>query len=89
MVFQMVGAEWCDKCRQVKQILKSRGLWELVDYIDYDAAEEGKILQEKLGAENLPFFIVDGRLVAHAGEFLHLLTETSLNQAFAEGESSI
>ena len=58
-----------------------------MEYIDYDASEEGKILRETLEAENLPFFVVDGKLVEHAGEFLHILTEASLSQAFTEGES--
>lgn len=32
-----------------------------MECIDYDAAEEGKILRETLEAGNLPFFVVEGK----------------------------
>lgn len=80
-MFQMIGAEWCDKCQQAKKLLQERGLWELIEYIDYESPE-GKGIAAKLGAENIPFFVEDGNLVLYVGEMLHRLTEERIKQAY-------
>lgn len=83
-MFQMVGAEWCDKCHQAKKLLQERGLWDFITYIDYDSFE-GKKIAKKLGIKNIPFFVENGVLVQYVGEMLHRLTEERIKQAY-EGE---
>ena len=79
----MVGANWCDKCRQAKNILEKKGVWDLVTYIDFDG-QEGKGLADKYGAEHIPFYISDGHLISSTIEFVHLLQEASLTNAFGD-----
>jgi glutaredoxin len=79
--YQMIGAAWCDKCRKAKQILQEKGLWELIEYIDFDSPE-GKRIAEKVGAEHIPFFVDGGELVEYVGQLLHKLTEIRLEQSF-------
>jgi glutaredoxin len=77
----MVGADWCDKCQQAKGILETKGVWDMVTYIDFDG-QEGKELAEKYGAKHIPFYICDGQLFTSTIGFLHLLQEISLKNAF-------
>ena len=78
---RMIGAEWCDKCKQAKRLLQERGLLDLIEYVDYDSLE-GRRLASKLEAKNIPFFVADGELVQYVGEVLHRLTEERIKQAF-------
>lgn len=80
-MFQMIGAEWCDKCRQAKKILQERGLWDFIQYIDYDSPE-GKEIATKLGVEKIPFFVENGKLFHYVGEVLHRLTEERIKQTY-------
>lgn len=80
-MFQMIGAEWCDKCRQAKKLIQERGFWDLIEYIDYDSPE-GKQIAAKLGMEKIPFFIEDDKPLIYVGEILHRLTEARIKGAF-------
>jgi arsenate reductase-like glutaredoxin family protein len=82
-MFQMIGAEWCDKCRQARKLLQERGLWDFIEYIDYDSLE-GKRIAKKLGVDTIPFFVEDGKLIQYVGEMLHRLTEKRIMQAYEE-----
>ncbi len=80
-MFQMIGADWCDKCLQAKKLLEERGLWDLIEYIDYESTE-GKEIAAQLGIENIPFFVEDGKPVLYVGEMLRRLTEERIRQAY-------
>lgn len=82
-MFQMVGAERCDKSRQARKLLQERGLWDFIEYIDYDSLE-GKRIAKKLGVDTIPFFVEDGKLLRYVGEILHRLTEIRIKQAYEE-----
>jgi glutaredoxin len=82
-MFRMYGAAWCEKCGKAKKILQERGLWELVEYVDYETPE-GKAAGERLEAENIPFFEIDGEFVPHFGDFLHRLTHHALEQTYVD-----
>lgn len=84
-MFQMIGAVWCDKCQQAKELFQERGLWDLIEYIDFESPQ-GKGIAAKLGVEKVPFFVEDGNLVLYVGEMLHLLTQEKIKQAY-EGEN--
>ena len=84
-MFQMIGAEWCDKCLQAKKLLQERGLWDFIEYVDYES-EEGQKIASKLGIKNIPFFVEDGKPVLYVGQMLHRLTEERIKQAY-EGEN--
>ncbi len=83
----MIGAEWCDKCRQAKELLQGRGLWDFIDYIDYESPQ-GKEIAAKLGIKNIPFFVEDGELVLYVSEMLHRLTEERIKLAYGGEEQS-
>ena len=71
-MYQMIGAEWCEKCQQAKKILKERGFWDSIEYINYDEPK-AKDLVEKYGADTIPFFIGRGKLYTYFGELLEEL----------------
>jgi len=60
---QLVNGEFCEKCRQIEELLKKRGHWDRID--DVVIAEEdnpgspGMILSAEHGIELAPFFIVE------------------------------
>ena len=70
----MVGAEKCVKCHQIETILRDRGLWPAIEYVDADT-EYGKRLAAEYRQKHLPFFILDGKAYARAGEFMRVLKE--------------
>ncbi len=69
----MVGAEKCVKCHQVETILRDRGLWPAIEYVDA-GTEYGKRLLAEHKQKYLPFFIMDGKAYARTGEFMRVLT---------------
>ncbi|TCL76515.1 hypothetical protein EDC14_1002274 [Hydrogenispora ethanolica] len=87
-MFQMVGADWCDKCRKAKRVLQEKGLWEQIEYIDYDTPA-GKKLAAQLGAEHIPFFVDQGELVEYVGQILHKLTEANLKKSLGLGGGEV
>ena len=70
----MVGAEKCVKCHQVKNILRDRGIWPEIEYVDA-GTEYGGRLTAQYSQKHLPFFILDGKAYARTGEFLRVLKE--------------
>ena len=85
-LFQMVGAEWCEKCQKSIKILKDRGFWDKIEFIEIDQPA-GQKLAAEFGVEDIPFFLVEGRLITYFGEFLHLVTVASLNETYgSQGE---
>jgi len=52
----LLGADWCGKCSQAKQILEERG----IEYEYMDIGKETKIpeIGKEYEIEHLPFFIV-------------------------------
>lgn len=71
---QMVGAAWCQKCRQAKEILQNRGYWEQIEYLDYEQPA-GKELVTRFAAAEVPFFVFEGLLIPTVGEFLRRLEQ--------------
>jgi thiol-disulfide isomerase/thioredoxin len=84
----MVGADWCDKCRQAKQIIQELGLWAQVQFIDFDDPE-GKELAARYQREQIPFFVVGDELIEYVGQFLHVLTEARLIKEFGLEEADL
>lgn len=80
-MFQMIGADWCDKCRQAKKLIQERGLWDLIEYIEYDSPE-GKQIAAKFGIDKIPFFVADGNPLIYVGEILSRLTEERIKQNY-------
>ncbi len=83
----MVGAAWCEKCQQTKELLFEKGLWQMVHYLDFETAE-GKKIAVEYGAEQIPFFVVDGELVEYVGQFLHILTERKMKEELAKEDEA-
>jgi thioredoxin-related protein len=59
MEILMVGATWCQPCKNAKKYLEDRGY--LNDKVQYNELGSNKELEQKYGVRSLPTFIlVDG-----------------------------
>ena len=70
----MVGIADCPKCRQAKAVLRERGLWPKLDYVE-SASAEGRRLAAEYGQDRLPFYVFGGRAYAYTGEFMRVIEE--------------
>ena len=66
-MFQMVGAELCEKCQKSIKILKERGFWDKIEFIEIDQPE-GQKLAADFGAVNIPIFLVEGKTSSPTSE---------------------
>jgi phosphoadenosine phosphosulfate reductase len=59
---RLSGGRPCDKCIQAEELLKRRGLWELIDQVIWadedDASSPGMQLAQQKGVTLAPFFVV-------------------------------
>lgn len=74
MAVIMVGTEACRKCRQAQAVLKQRGLWPEIEYVDADS-DRGGGLAAAYNQDKLPFYILDGKAYVYTGKIMRLLEE--------------
>jgi phosphoadenosine phosphosulfate reductase len=60
---RLASGEACNKCAQAEEMLKSRGLWQLIDHVAWadesNPESEGLELARRHGVELAPFFVVE------------------------------
>lgn len=76
----MVGAEDCPKCRQARELLQARGLWDGIEYV-HTGSRRGRELAAKYGQQFLPFYVLDGKAYVYTGEIMRIMEERREAQA--------
>ena len=48
-LFQMVGAESCEKCQKSIKILKDHGFWDKIEFVEFDQPAGPKVSRRVRG----------------------------------------